>query len=122
MKIQVRNVDGICVVDLRGKLTAETDLTSLHDVLEKALDEDRHRAVLNLENVPWVDSGGIGAIMRAYFAFKRRGGRLKICSPSPRVDEALLTVDLRNIFDIYATESGAIASFLTRLTGPDPID
>lgn len=122
MKIRRREVETVTVLHLHGKLTGETDLAALHDLLEELADRGRANVVLNLENVPWVDSGGVGSIMRAYFAFVRRGGRLKLCAPTPRVDEALLTIALHNVFDIYTTESEAIAALLTRLSDPGHID
>lgn len=122
MKIRKRMVETVTVLYLHGKLTGDTDLAALHDELQDLADLGRPDAVVNLEHVPWVDSGGLGAIMRAYYAFVRRGGRMKLCSPSPRVDEALFTVALHNVFDIYNRESEAIASLATRLADPDRVE
>ena len=118
MKIVKRKVDSVTVLSLHGKLTGETKLEALHDELENLADRGQTRVVLNLEHVPWVDSGGVGAIIRAYYAFVRRDGRLKLCAANPRVDEALLTVALHHVFDVYATENEAVASLITRLSEP----
>lgn len=119
MKIVRRTVDPVDVLTLHGRLAEEGDLGELHDLLQSLADEGRTKIVLDLAYVPWVDSAGLGALIRAYYAFVRRSGRLKLAAPNPRVEDALFTIDLHSVFDVYATESEAIAALATRLSEPD---
>lgn len=119
MRIARRVVDTVDVLAPHGKLAGQVDLGELHALLQSLADQGRTKVVLDLSYVPWVDSAGLGALIRAYYAFVRRDGRLKLCSPNPRVEEALYTIDLYTVFDVYASQSEAIAALITRLSEPD---
>ena len=118
MKILRRSVGPVDVLSPHGKMTGERDLAELHDLLQSLANEGRTKVVIDLAHVPWIDSGGLGALIRAYYAFVRRDGHLKLGSPNPRVEEALLTIDLYNVFDVFFTESGAIAALTSKLSEP----
>ncbi len=119
MKIVRRSMGPVEVLAVHGKMAGGADATELHDLLQTLAEEGRTRVVIDLANVPWIDSIGVGSLIRAYYAFVRRDGRLKLCSPNARVEEALLAIDLYNVFDVYFAESEAIAALSTRISEPD---
>lgn len=117
MKIHRRDVSTVTVLDLHGKLTGQESYALFHEMLERLLDEGRFSVVLNLEAVPWVESSGVAALIGGYFTFVRRGGRIRFTGLNPRVDEVFFTIDLRNILDVYDSESDAVASFVRQARG-----
>ena len=111
MKIESTHVGQVVVLHLHGKMVGPDEYVALHDSLDEFALQSRLNVVMDLTNVPFLDSTGIGALMRALFAFRRRGGRLKFCGLNKRVDDVFYTIDLRNIFQVYDTQLDAVSAF-----------
>src|SRR5689334_18484598 len=110
MKISSRQSGDVTILDLSGRVVAgEAELlrASVRDLLaggEKSI-------VLNLADVPYMDSAGIGELVSALVAVRRESGRLELLSLSRRVREVLQTVKLLSVFQVFDNESDAVAAF-----------
>jgi anti-sigma B factor antagonist len=110
--ISSRSVGDIIVLDLRGHMTLSDDDEPrlLREV--RRLDRARQlNVLLNLQQVAYIDSTGIGEIVGAYTRVVRTGGMLKLCGVSPRIRELLQTTNLDTVIETFDTEDEAVRSF-----------
>jgi anti-sigma B factor antagonist len=118
MKLESTHVGQVVVLHLHGKMVGPDEYVNLHDSLDEFALQSRMNVVIDMTNVPFIDSTGVGALMRALFAFRRRGGRLKFCGLNKRVDDVFYTIDLRNIFHVYDTQLDAVSAFAFEAVEP----
>jgi anti-sigma B factor antagonist len=111
MQIEERNVDDVTVLDLKGKMTLGEGDELLKDKINSLVSQGHKKIVLNLEAVPYIDSAGLGEIVRTYTSISRQGGKLKLLNVSKRIQDLLVITKLITIFDSYEDEAEAIASF-----------
>ncbi len=106
--INKREADDAVILDLSGDITfGEGNITLRHEI-RRLLEEGKKKIFLNLENVCYVDSSGIGELISALTAVKREdGGQLKLLNPTERIEALLEIANLTKIFDIYRNESKA---------------
>jgi len=107
MKIHRRDVGDVTVLDLEGKLAGGPDADRFEHVIEKLIQEDRLNTVLLFRNLKWINSPGIGILVRNYAHYVRSGGRMVAAELNARI-LTIFEIMLRNIFEIYATEQSAI--------------
>jgi anti-sigma B factor antagonist len=98
-------------VDLHGKLTLDEGVELLRDKVNSLVQQDRKKIVLNLENVPYVDSAGLGEIVRTYTTVSRQGGALKLLNLTKRIQDLLSITKLLTVFETYDSENDAVRSF-----------
>jgi len=113
MKATVRQVDSVTVVDVRGRITLGEDCKLLREVIREQLAKDHKNLLLNLADVTYIDSSGIGELVSAYTAISNQGGQLKLLSLTKRVHDLLQITKLYTVFDIHNDEAAAISSFAT---------
>ncbi len=113
MKIGRRDAGAVSVLSLTGRLAGEPDHRELDAHIAALLVEGRLDVLINLAGLAWVNSTGLGALVAAFDAVRRRGGRLKLCAVSDRVDDVLGGCGLYSMFDVHRTEEAALASFLS---------
>lgn len=111
MQVESRDREGVKIVEVRGKLMGEAAAVALRRSLRTVLDEGGRRLLVVLWAVPVIDSGAVGELLAALTSARRRGGELKLLSPSPRVEDILRITDLRRLFEIFSDEDQAVASF-----------
>ena len=111
MEIAERVVDGVTVLDLKGKMTLGEGDELLKDKINSLLANSRKKLVLNLEGVPYIDSAGLGEIVRTYTTVSRQGGSLKLVNLTKRITDLLSITKLLTIFDTYDSEADAVRSF-----------
>jgi anti-sigma B factor antagonist len=111
MKATVRQVDSVTVVDVRGRITLGEDCKLLREVIREQLAKDHKNLLLNLADVTYIDSSGIGELVSAYTAISNQGGQLKLLSLTKRVHDLLQITKLYTVFDIHNDEAAAISSF-----------
>jgi anti-sigma B factor antagonist len=99
------------VIRLRGSLTLGAPVDDLRQTLEQALGEGDRNLVLNLSEVRWIDSSGIGALVKSLTAAKQSGGSLKLVNPSKPALQTLKMCNLLPLFEVYTEESDAVQSF-----------
>jgi anti-sigma B factor antagonist len=111
MKTKVRNVGDVAVVDLTGKITIGEGDVVLREEVNKLLESDVKKVLLNLNGVTYMDSAGIGELVACYKRAAEAGARLKLLNPSGRVSDLLSLTKLQQVFDIYNDEKDALVSF-----------
>jgi anti-sigma B factor antagonist len=113
MKATVRQVDSVTVVDVSGRITLGEDCKRLREVIRDQLRKNHKNLLLNLADVTYIDSSGIGELVSAYTAISNQGGQLKLLSLTKRVHDLLQITKLYTVFDIHDDEAAAISSFAT---------
>src|SRR4029078_5933815 len=89
MQIDERIVDGVTILDLKGKMTLGEGDELLKDKINPLIQQDRKKLVLNLEAVPYIDSAGLGEIVRTYTTVTPQGGKLKLLNLTKRINDLL---------------------------------
>ena len=111
MDIAERTVSDVTVLDLKGKMTLGEGDELLKDRINSLLSNGRKKLVLNLEAVPYIDSAGLGEIVRTYTTVSRQGGSLKLLNLTKRIEDLLSITKLLTVFDTFESEADAIKSF-----------
>jgi anti-sigma B factor antagonist len=111
MQIEERIVDDVTVLDLKGKMTLGEGDELLKDKINSLVSQGHKKILLNLEAVPYIDSAGLGEIVRTYTSISRQGGKLKLLNVSKRIQDLLVITKLITIFDSYENEGDAVRSF-----------
>jgi len=111
METSTRQVGGATVLDVRGRITLGEGNVMLRDVIHGLLDKGSKRIVLNLKEVDYVDSSGLGELVRTYVTVQKQGGQLRLANLSERVQTLLKATSLTAVFSIHDDESAAIKAF-----------
>ena len=111
MEIDQRNVGEIVILDLKGKITLGEGDELLKDKINSLLQQEKKQLLLNLENVPYIDSAGLGEIVRTYTTVSRQGGKLKLLNLTKRIQDLLAITKLLTVFETYDSENDAVRSF-----------
>jgi anti-sigma B factor antagonist len=111
MQIEERVVDNVMVLDLKGKLTLGDGDELLKDKINSLIQQDRKAILLNLEAVPYIDSAGLGEIVRTYTTVSRQGGKLKLVHLTKRITDLLMITKLLTVFETFDSESEAVKSY-----------
>ncbi|HMJ86647.1 MAG TPA: STAS domain-containing protein [Vicinamibacterales bacterium] len=111
MQIDERVVDGVTILDLKGKMTLGEGDELLKDKINSLLQQDKKQLLLNLENVPYIDSAGLGEVVRTYTTVSRQGGSLKLLNLTKRITDLLSITKLLTVFETYENENDAVRSF-----------
>ncbi len=113
MQIDERAVGDVLVLDLTGKVTLGQGDELLKDKVNSLVNQGRKKILLNLGNVPYIDSAGLGEIVRAYTTVSRQGGSLKLLNLTKRITDLLSITKLLTVFETYDSEAEAVRSFST---------
>ena len=111
MKTSTRQVDGVSVVDLSGRITLGEGSTLLRDTVRDLISKGHKQILLNLGDVTYIDSSGIGELVSAYTTVRNGGGELKLLNLTKKVHDLLQITKLYTVFDIKDDETAAVASF-----------
>jgi anti-sigma B factor antagonist len=111
MKATIRQVDSVRVVDISGRITLGEGCAQLRELIRDQLTKGNKRLLLNLANVSYIDSSGIGELVSAYTAVSNQGGQLKLLNLTKKVHDLLQITKLYTVFDIHEDEARAIGSF-----------
>jgi anti-sigma B factor antagonist len=111
MQIDERKVGEVVILDLKGKLTLGDGDELLRGKINGLVQAGQKRIVLNLGEVPYIDSAGLGEVVRSYTTVKKQGGVLKLLSLTKRIQDLLAITKLLTVFDTYDTEPDAVTSF-----------
>lgn len=111
MKATARNVNGVELIKLDGKITIGSGDTQLRDVIINSLKEGKHNILLDMANVTTIDSSGIGELVGAYTTVTNKGGKLKLLHLPPKVTDLLQVTQLITVFEVYESEQDAVQSY-----------
>ena len=111
MEITERIVDTITILDISGKLTSGEGAQMLKDKSESLVFQGLKKVIVNLADVPYIDSGGLGQLVACYTTLAKAGGRLKLLNVGKRNHDLLSITKLVSVFDTFDTEREAIESY-----------
>ena len=111
MQIEERAVGDVVVLDLHGKITLGEGDELLKDKVNSLVNQGKKKIVLNLAGVPYIDSAGLGEIVRTYTTVSRQGGTLKLLNLTKRITDLLSITKLLTVFETFDSENDAIRSF-----------
>ena len=111
MDIKERVVDGVSVLDLSGKIVLGEGDGQVRERIKDLLSDGQRKILLNLGDVTYIDSAGLGALISSYTTTKREGGSLKLMNLTKRIQDLLAITKLITVFDTYDTEAEAVDSF-----------
>lgn len=113
MKASTRQIDGVAVVDISGRITLGEGSTLLRDTVRDLVSKGKKQILLNLGDVTYIDSSGIGELVSAYTSVRNQGGELKLLNLTKKVHDLLQITKLYTVFDIKDDEAAAVKSFAT---------
>ena len=111
LAIASREVDGVTVVELSGRITLGEGSVQLRDAIRDLIAKGQRHILLDLGDVNYIDSSGLGELVSAYTTAKNQGAALKLLKLTKKVHDLLQLTKLYTVFDIYDDEASAIASF-----------
>ena len=113
LKTTTREVDGVTVVALDGRIVLGEESNALREKVKSLVAEGKKKIVLNMENISFIDSAGLGTLVAAHHSAKGQGASLRLCHLGAKFSEVLQITKLMTIFEVYNTEAEAVASFTT---------
>lgn len=107
----VRKVEGVHIVDLTGRITIGEETSILREALRSLLQSNHTRVLLNLSDVTYIDSSGLGELVSGFTNFSKQGGKLKLLNLTKKVHDLLSITKLLTVFEVFDDEAKAIQSF-----------
>lgn len=111
MKIEKRTKNGVVILDLKGKILIGDDIAVLRNSINELVKEKKLKVLINFEQVPYLDSTGLGEIVRTYTTLKKNGGEAKIINLGAKVKDLMTITKLITVFETFDDEDRAIDSF-----------
>ncbi len=111
MKASTRQVDEVTIVDLSGRITLGEGSVVLRDTIRDVVAQGHKKILLNLGDVTYIDSSGIGELVSAFTSVRNQGGELKLLNLTKKVHDLLQITKLYTVFDIKDDEAQAISAF-----------
>jgi anti-sigma B factor antagonist len=111
LKMNVREVDGVGVVGLEGRVVLGEESNALREQVKSMLAAGQKKIVLNMDHVTYIDSAGLGTLVAAHHSARTQGASLKLSNLGSRFQEILQVTKLLTVFEVYDSEAAAIRSF-----------
>jgi len=111
MKFSTRELGEVAVIDVEGKILLGDGDVEIKNAVDDLMAKGNKKILLNLTKVPYIDSAGLGEMIRCFTTLRRIGGSFKLLSPNSRIIDLLNITNLLNVFDWYDEESAAVKSF-----------
>ncbi len=111
MKISSRSVDGVSILDCSGRITLGEGSITLRDSVRDLLSKGQKKILLNLGDVSYIDSSGIGELVSAFTTVRNQGGELKLLNLTKKVHDLLQITKLYTVFDVKDDETSAVKAF-----------
>ena len=111
MQIEERAVGDVMILDLKGKITLGEGDELLKDKINSLVNQGHRKIILNLAGVPYIDSAGLGEVVRTYTTVSRQGGSLKLLNLTKRITDLLSITKLLTVFETFESENDAVRSF-----------
>jgi anti-sigma B factor antagonist len=111
MKIVERQVGDVVILDIQGKILIGEGDDALREAVTRLVESGKKKILLNLADVPYVDSAGLGEIVRCYTTVSKQGGRLKLINLTRKIQDLLSITKLLTVFETYDSEDEGVRSF-----------
>jgi len=111
VKLNTRQVGDVSVVDVAGRITLGEGSSALRDLMRELVGKGQKKILLNLGEVSYIDSSGIGELVSGFTTVTNNGGELKLLNLNKRVKDLLQITKLYTVFDVHEDEASAIRSF-----------
>ncbi len=111
MKVSTRQVDGVTILDLSGRIVLGEGAVQLRDAVKELTAKGQKQILLNLSDVNYIDSSGLGELVSAYTSVRNAGGELKLLGLTKKVHDLLQITKLYTVFDIKDDEASAVSAF-----------
>ena len=111
MKVSTRQIDGITIMDCSGRITLGEGSVTIRDAVRELLSKGQKKILLNLGDVSYIDSSGIGELVSAFTTVRNQGGELKLLNLTKKVHDLLQITKLYTVFDVKDDEASAVKSF-----------
>jgi anti-sigma B factor antagonist len=111
MKTSTRQVDGVTIVDCSGRITLGEGSITIRDTVRELLSKGQKKILLNLGDVSYIDSSGIGELVSAFTTVRNQGGDLKLLKLTKKVHDLLQITKLYTVFDVKDDETAAVKAF-----------
>lgn len=108
LRTSTREVDGVLVLDLEGRIVLGEESSALRETIKRLIGEGRKAIILNLSNVSFIDSSGLGALVASHSSAKAAGATLRLCNLGSKFSELLQITKLYTIFEVSDTEADAL--------------
>lgn len=111
MQINERVVGDVIILDLKGKMTLGEGDELLREKVSSLVNQGQKKLIMNLDGVPYIDSAGLGEIVRTYTTVSRQGGKLKLLNLTKRIEDLLSITKLLTVFEVFEDEAEALQSY-----------
>ncbi|NLT66734.1 MAG: STAS domain-containing protein [Acidobacteria bacterium] len=111
MKLSTRKSGSVVILDIEGKIVLGEGDIEIKQAVDRLVEKGNRNFLLNLARVPYIDSAGLGEIIRCYTGLRKIGGEFKLLSANQRIVDLLTITKLLNVFDLYDNEPSAVSSF-----------
>ena len=111
LKITSREVDGVSVLNLEGRIVLGEESNALREQVKSMLAAGKRKVVLNMGQVTYIDSAGLGTLVAAHHSARTQGATLKLSNLGKKFQEILQVTKLLTVFEVYDSEAAAISSF-----------
>ena len=109
--VSTRDVGDAKIIDLKGKITIGAGDLQMREAIHAALNSGSQKILVNMKDVATIDSSGVGELVGCYTSVTNKGGKLKLLHLPPKINDVLTVTQLITVFDVYESESEALASF-----------
>jgi len=114
VSFQVKNTGDVCVLSPEGKIVIGDEVGAVREKIKQLLDSGNKNILINLANVSYIDSTGVGALVGSFTTIRNQGGQMKLSNLSQRVKDILLVTKLLTVFDVYENETEGAKSFAAK--------
>jgi len=114
VKVKIEEVDGVSIVELEGRIVLGEESGALRETVKNLMVAGKKNIVLDMSNVTYIDSAGLGMLVAAHVSAKNQGASIRLCALGNKFREVLQITRLLTIFDVYDTRAAAVESFLQK--------
>jgi anti-sigma B factor antagonist len=111
LKMNSREVEGIIIVQMEGRIVLGEESNALREKVKSLMTENKKKVVMNMENVTYIDSAGLGTLVASFHSAKAQGAVLKLSNLGAKFQEVLQVTKLYTVFEVFENETAAVQSF-----------
>jgi anti-sigma B factor antagonist len=114
MRLKTKELNDVVVIEVKGNMMGGPDSQKFRDLLHKLIDEGKNKVVVDLKNVKFINSAGLGTLISGLTTMRNAGGDLKIANPTEKIESLLMITRLIKVFESYSSVDEAVESFNKR--------